>query len=148
MNLSDEAVGQQERAFAIAAAGGLSGIERAAHLPGFLWTVEREPKNAGHSSHSTVHNGDDQLGGVEALALPYPAWTNPVSEIRLHAFEAARVLFVVSLQVVGFGPQRPIIRTQIKRVEHASLHLVHARRILCQFVYVVLAKVADRKSVV
>jgi hypothetical protein len=56
-----------------------------------------------------IRDTDNHLVGAITLALPHPRGPHAVAHALLQCGKAPRILFVVTLQILALGPERPII---------------------------------------
>jgi hypothetical protein len=107
----------------------MSGVEHAAHDGRPVRHLRGHAQHARHARHPVVGERDHQLRRALALALPDPGGPHPVTEPLAQRREAGRVALLVAGQVLGLGPERPVVRAQVQRVEHGLVDHAHPRGI-------------------
>src|SRR5205823_11521145 len=120
----------------------MTGIERAAQFELPVQTSQLQPEHSGNARHSAIRYCDNQLECAVPLSLPNPRRAEPVTEVRAQAFEAPWIGLVIAGKVCSLSPERPIIRTQIQRVQHVVFQHVHAVRVFRQLGDIVLPEVS------
>src|SRR5256885_11665814 len=110
----------------------MSSIEATSQFNLSIGTFQMQPEHSRHSRRSTIVYTYDQFKSAMPLALPHPRRTEPVADARPQALESARIDLVVVCQVIRFGPERPVVCSQVRDVKHVILHHIDAGRVLLQ----------------
>src|ERR1043165_5642043 len=105
----------------------MTSVERSAELNLSVETLEIQTQHSGNTRHAVVRNRDDNLVSVVAFSLPDPRRTHAITKSSSQSVEAVRIALVITSQIVRLSPQRPVVRAQIKRMQHPVLEHVDAR---------------------
>src|SRR5579864_3800164 len=94
-------------------------VERTALAKTAVLAFDGDAQHAGDSGDAVISESDNQFGRAIAFALPDPGRAHAIAETALHGAEAVRIAVVIVREIIGLGPQCPVVGANVENVHHA-----------------------------